>query len=143
MAQSLCKVYLHIVFHIKTTSPTVATEHLERLHQYIGGLVNIAGCQVLCVGGTENHIHALTMFSRTGTIAYVVEEMKRNSSRWIKTLSLLIALSGLYVRLLRTYWPSMVTRLSLRMMSLKKSSSRRRISGNMRWRNAVSLSITD
>ena len=56
MAQSLCKVYLHIVFHTKTTSPTVATEHLERLHQYIGGLVNTTGCQVLCVGGIENHI---------------------------------------------------------------------------------------
>lgn len=87
MAQSLCKVYLHIVFHTKTSSPTVETEHLERLHQYIGGLVNATGCQVLCVGGTENHIHALMLFSRTETIAHVVEEMKRNSSRWIKTLS--------------------------------------------------------
>ncbi len=87
MAQSLCKVYLHIVFHTKTNSPTVATEHLERLHQYIGGLVNTTGCQTLCVGGIENHVHALMMFSRTETIAHVVEEMKRNSSRWIKTLS--------------------------------------------------------
>ena len=87
MAQSLCKVYLHIVFHTKNSSPTVASEHLERLHQYVGGLVNTTGCQVLCVGGTENHIHALMMFSRTETIAHVVEEMKRNSSRWIKTLS--------------------------------------------------------
>ena len=87
MAQSLCKVYLHIVFHTKPSSPTVGTEHLERLHQYIGGLVNATGCQVLCVGGTENHIHALMLFSRTETIARVVEEMKRNSSRWIKTLS--------------------------------------------------------
>ena len=78
---------MHIVFHTKTNSPTVETEHLERLHQYIGGLVNTTGCQVMCVGGTENHIHALMLFSRTETIAHVVEEMKRNSSRWIKTLS--------------------------------------------------------
>ena len=87
MAQSLCKIYLHIIFHTKTTSPTVETEHLERLHSYIGKLVNITSCQVLCVGGTENHVHALLMFSRTETVAHVVEEMKRNSSRWIKTLS--------------------------------------------------------
>lgn len=87
MAQSLCKVYLHIVFHIKTKSPVVKDEHLGQLHSYIGALVNTTGCQVLCVGGTGNHIHALMMFSRTETIAHVVEEMKRNSSRWIKTLS--------------------------------------------------------
>ncbi|MBQ9509665.1 MAG: transposase, partial [Bacteroidales bacterium] len=87
MAQSLCKVYLHVVFHIKTTSPVVKDEHLEQLHSYIGALVNTTGCQVLRVGGTGNHIHALMLFSRIETIAHVVEEMKRNSSRWIKTLS--------------------------------------------------------
>ena len=87
MSQSLCKIYLHIVFHVKTTSPAVDGEHLERLHSYIGKLVNTTGCQVLCVGGTENHIHALVLFSKTETVAHVVEEMKRNSSRWIKTLS--------------------------------------------------------
>ena len=87
MSQSLCRIYLHIVFHTKITSPTIEAEHLERVHGYIGQLVNTTGCQVLRVGGTENHIHALLMFSKTETVAHVVEEMKRNSSRWIKTLS--------------------------------------------------------
>ena len=87
MSQSLCKVYLHIVFHVKTTSPTVEEKHLNRLHNYIGGLVNTTGCQVICVGGTADHVHALVLFSKAETIAHVVEEMKRNSSRWIKTLS--------------------------------------------------------
>ena len=39
------------------------------------------------MGGTENHVHALIMFSKTETVAHVVEEMKRNSRRWIKTVS--------------------------------------------------------
>ena len=72
---------------MKTTSPTIMTEHLEQMHKYIGGLVNSTGCHILCVGGTENHVHALIIFSKTETVAHVVEEMKRNSSRWIKTLS--------------------------------------------------------
>lgn len=72
---------------MKTSSPTVKEEHLERLHSYIGGLVNSTGCQVLCVGGIGNHVHALVMFSKTETVAHVVEEMKRNSSRWIKGIS--------------------------------------------------------
>ena len=87
MSQSLCKIFLHIIFHVKTVSPTIDCNHLERVHSYIGGLVNTTGCQVLCVGGTENHVHALIMFSKTETVAHVVEEMKRNSSRWIKTIS--------------------------------------------------------
>lgn len=62
-------------------------EHIPQMHAYIGALVNTTGCQVLCVGGTENHVHALIMFSKTETVAHVVEEMKRNSSRWIKTVS--------------------------------------------------------
>ena len=45
------------------------------------------GCQVVCVGGTCNHVHTLLLLSKTETVAHVVEEMKRNSSRWIKTLS--------------------------------------------------------
>ena len=87
MSQSLCKIYLHIIFHVKTGSPLIEQEHLDQLHRYIGKLVNITGCQVLRVGGTGNHVHALVMFSKTETVAHVVEEMKRNSSRWIKTLS--------------------------------------------------------
>jgi REP element-mobilizing transposase RayT len=50
-------------------------------------MVNIAGCQVLQVGGTEDHVHVLITLSKTENTAHVVEEMKRNSSRWIKTLS--------------------------------------------------------
>lgn len=57
------------------------------MHNYIGGLVNTTGCHVLRVGGVENHVHVLLMFSKTETVAHVVEEMKRNSSRWIKTIS--------------------------------------------------------
>lgn len=87
MAQSLIKVYLHIVFHIKTSSPMIDDEHLADVHSYIGKLVNTTGCQVLRVGGTGNHVHVLFSFSKTETIAHVVEEIKRNSSRWIKTLS--------------------------------------------------------
>ena len=87
MAQSLCKIYLHIIFHIRTTSPTIKEDHLSRLHQYIGQLVKTAGCYIICVGGTENHVHALVMLSNTENVSHLVEEMKRNSSRWIKTLS--------------------------------------------------------
>lgn len=87
MAQSLCKIYLHIIFHTKTYSPTIADEHLSRVHEYIGALINKTNCKSLRVGGINDHVHALLLLSKDETIVHVVEEIKRNSSRWIKSLS--------------------------------------------------------
>ena len=86
MPQSLSKVYLHIVFHIKTTCPPIRPSDFERVHAYIGQLVNKTGCVNIWVDGVEDHVHVLCLLSREETIAHLVEELKRNSSRWIKTI---------------------------------------------------------
>ena len=87
MSQSLCKIYLHVIFHIKTASPKISDEYLERVHSYIGQLVNSTGCQVVRVGGIGDHVHVVCLLSRNETVSHLVEEIKRNSSRWLKTLS--------------------------------------------------------
>ena len=87
MSQSLCKIYLHVIFHIKTASPKIADEYLERVHSYIGQLINSTGCRVIRVGGIGDHVHVVCLLSRHETVSHLVEEIKRNSSRWIKTLS--------------------------------------------------------
>lgn len=86
MAHSLSKIYIHLIFHIKTTSPEIREEDLERVHSYVGQLVNVTGCALIQVGGIGNHVHILFLLSRTETISHVVEEVKRNSSRWLKTI---------------------------------------------------------
>lgn len=86
MAQSLCKIYLHIVFHVKTTSPRIGNEYLDCVHSYIGQLVNVTGCRVIRVGGISDHVHVVCELSKNETVTHLVEEIKRNSSRWIKTL---------------------------------------------------------
>ena len=86
MSQSLCKIYLHIIFHIKTNSPQIEDGHLDRIHSYIGQLVNSTGCQVIRVGGISDHVHIVCLLSSKENVAHLVEEEKRNSSRWIKTL---------------------------------------------------------
>lgn len=87
MAQSLCKIYLHIIFHVKTVSPQIANVHLERVHSYIGQLVNNTGCKVIRIGGIGDHVHIVCILARNENVAHLVEEVKRNSSRWIKTLA--------------------------------------------------------
>lgn len=87
MAQSLCKIYLHIIFHIKTTSPTILDDDLERVHAYIGQLINDTKCTNIWIDGVGDHVHALCLLGREVSISHLLEEMKRNSSRWIKSLS--------------------------------------------------------
>ena len=87
MSQSLCKIYLHIIFHIKSTSPLIIESHWSRLHSYIGELINSTGCQTIRVGGVSDHVHVVCILSRNENVAHLVEELKRNSSRWIKKLS--------------------------------------------------------
>lgn len=60
---------------------------IERLHQYIGQLINSTGSQTIIVGGVNDHVHALCTLGRSTAVSHLVEEIKRNSSRWIKTLS--------------------------------------------------------
>ena len=85
MAQSLSKIYIHLIFHIKTTSVPIRENDLERVHSYMQ-LVNATGCKVIQVGGICDHVHVLFLLSKDVTISHVVEEVKRNSSRWVKTI---------------------------------------------------------
>ena len=87
MPQSLCKTYIHLIFHVKTTSPKIQDDDIDRIHSYIGQLVNNTGCIDIQVGGVGDHVHALCLLGREVSIAQLVEAMKRNSSRWIKSLS--------------------------------------------------------
>ena len=87
MPQSLSKIYIHLIFHIKTTSPEIRDGEIERVHSYIGQLVNTTGCYVIQVGGIGDHVHILFLLSKNVSISHVVEEVKRNSSRWIKSIA--------------------------------------------------------
>ena len=64
MAQSLSKSYIHLIFHIKSTSPQIRENDLERLHSYIGKLVKTAGCTEIKAGGIGDHVHVLFILSK-------------------------------------------------------------------------------
>ena len=85
---SLGQVYLHIIFSTKNRTRFLQNKSLRlELHNYLGGTCRNLGCPSLIVGG-EDHVHILCRFSRTTTIAVLVGELKRESSKWIKTKDL-------------------------------------------------------
>ncbi|MGM0650749.1 MAG: IS200/IS605 family transposase, partial [Bacteroidota bacterium] len=86
MAQSLSKVYLHIVFSTKYRRKFIDKNIRPRLFDYVGGVCNGLECQVLQVGGYDDHVHILCQMSRKITQMKLLEEIKKRSSAWIKTI---------------------------------------------------------
>ena len=84
MASTLVKLYVHIIFHVKTTSPKLRGDDLDRVFQYIGGIVRGMDGIPLAVGGMNDHVHILTTLPKQTTLSDFVRNIKSESSRWIK-----------------------------------------------------------
>ena len=85
MSQSLSKLYVHIIYHIKNNSCFIKPEDEKDLYAYIGGVIKISKSIPLNVNGVEDHIHILCIMSKNISLSDLLEDIKRNSSRWIKT----------------------------------------------------------
>lgn len=85
MAQTFVKLYVHIIFSTKNRADLIRPEIEEELFSYIGGITNNNKSKLLSAGGTENHIHLLVSMSKNIELSKLVGDIKRDSSKWIKT----------------------------------------------------------
>ncbi len=85
MPQSLAKIYLHIVFSTKNRIAFIKPEIEDELYKYMAGILKNLECTAIKIGGTSNHIHILNTFSRIISISKMLELVKKDSSKWIKT----------------------------------------------------------
>ena len=86
MANTYTQLYTHIVFHTKSTGVIMRDEDLERVFQYIGGIIRDEGAIPFAVGGVSDHIHILTSLPKTVALADFVRAIKAKSSKWLKTV---------------------------------------------------------
>lgn len=85
MPQSLSKIWTHLVFSTKERYPFLIDETVCRdLHAYLAKILKANNCPTLIVGGVSDHVHALFVLSKNHSIANIVWEIKRSSSKWIK-----------------------------------------------------------
>lgn len=86
MPQSLAQIYLHFVFSTKGRRPFLQRRALrDEMHNYLGGICRNLDSPSLIVGGVEDHVHILCRFGRKQSIADFIRDMKRDSSKWIKS----------------------------------------------------------
>jgi len=85
MAQSLSKVYVHITFSNKDRQNLIDENIKESLFQYLGGVCKGLECNPVQVGGHADHVHILCLLSRKISQMDLLEEIKKQSSKWIKS----------------------------------------------------------
>ena len=85
MPQSLSSILIHLIFSTKHREPFITPEIGAELHPYLAAIFRALQSPALAIDGTEDHVHTLFALSRVVTIADLVEEVKTESSKWIKT----------------------------------------------------------
>ena len=84
MGQSLSQLYVHLTFGTKERHPFIS-EHIElKLHSYIAGILKIKESPPLKINSVPDHVHILFRLSKNCALAKVVEEVKKQSSKWLK-----------------------------------------------------------
>jgi REP-associated tyrosine transposase len=88
MAQSLARLWTHLIFSTKNRFPFLSDKVLRaEMHAFLAHMLRKYDCETLIVRGVEDHVHALFSLSRTLPIASLVKEVRRTSTNWMKEAS--------------------------------------------------------
>ena len=83
MSKSYCNLLYHLVFSTKERRPYLHHETRERVYEYIGGVIRKKEGIVLCVGGTDDHVHILAKLRQDEAVSDVLRDIKAGSSGWV------------------------------------------------------------
>ncbi len=74
-----------MIFHVKKDHPRLRSEEEKELYAYMGAIIKDNQSIPIIINGDADHVHILCIMSKNITLAKLLEEIKRHSSRWIKT----------------------------------------------------------
>jgi putative transposase len=85
MPQSLASVLVHLIYSTKNREPLITPDIEPELFKYQSAVFKDMKSPAILINGTVDHVHALFRLGRTVALCDVVEEVKKSSSRWIKS----------------------------------------------------------
>src|SRR3954470_17507473 len=77
MAQSLSKIYVHLIFSTKNRERTLPDGIRPDLHAYMGGTLKGLGCLPIEINSEPDHLHGLFLLARTEALSGVVGHLKK------------------------------------------------------------------
>lgn len=86
MSQSLSQLLIHLIFSTKERYPHLDKSIRTNVHAYMADILRGMGTSFVIVGGVADHVHVLYELGRTKTVSNCVEQLKRESSKYIKGL---------------------------------------------------------
>jgi len=85
MAQTLVSLLVHVIFSTKNREQLITPEIEPELFAYIGGILKNHESRLLAAGGTNDHVHLLVSQSKNIALSFLMKDVKKDSSSWIKT----------------------------------------------------------
>ena len=85
MAQTLVSLMTHVIFSTRNREPFITPEIEPELFAYIGGILKNNESRLIGAGGTADHVHLLISQSKNVALSYLMKDVKKDSSLWIKT----------------------------------------------------------
>ena len=89
MPQSLTRLYAHLIFSTKHREPFLDEAIRPRVHAYLATIIRDLDSPWVVVGGVADHVHILFDMGKMVAPVKFVEEVKRESSKFVKTLGVL------------------------------------------------------
>ncbi|MBU8901938.1 MAG: IS200/IS605 family transposase [Victivallales bacterium] len=83
MGHTFSNILNHIIFSTKDRQNMLSPEIREAVYAYLCGIARAEKCQIIRIGGIENHIHILVSLKPSLATSDFTRKIKTNSSRWI------------------------------------------------------------
>jgi putative transposase len=83
MSSTHLSLNIHVIFGTKHLQPQIALAWRNDLHAYLGGATRTLGAVPRSIGGVADHVHLLMGLRATHSLAELMRDVKRVSSRWI------------------------------------------------------------
>ena len=85
MPQSLAQLLVHLIFSTKSREPLLSDDIRPELHPYMATILKHMDSSAILINSVEDHVHILFHLSKNHALCDVIENVKKDSSKWIKT----------------------------------------------------------
>jgi len=85
MSNTYFKLHIQLVFAVKYRAALINREWKEDLHKYITGIFQHNNHKMLQINSMADHIHIFICMRPHQSISALVQNVKTESSKWIKS----------------------------------------------------------
>ena len=90
----ISRLFFHVILTTKGREKVLFQERREDLYQEIWHIHRNLGCRLICVSGSEEHIHILAGFKPTISLDGYANEVKSGAAMWIQAAAVFPHFAG-------------------------------------------------